>query len=918
MTTFLRNILPVSTPKNGDDGDGYNPEYSAEYSFAMEYSGPPVHDGIPRVVPVDVGRIPTAPVASSASMWSNLSIPVIQPIVKKSSKEFNLVSEAGSASYSALTSGEFDQGVLPKSRIIVDSSVVSASFEVVEPLPNILDGIGSSGTLGFSDSRDGSQELSGSSEIEDLNDDDEDGDLNEGELRRRGLASEISCCEGEDCGGESPCHTNERSIETSCDPESAYTVHEVTDYVSPEMIQRRLKNKADGKKGLCHRCGRKNRFTEKETCIVCGAKYCGNCVLRAMGSMPEGRKCITCIGCSIDESNRGTLGKCTWMLKRMLTESEVKQIMLYETSCEKNLLPPHLVYVNGRRLSHAELVQLQTCSNPPKKLRPGRYWYDKVSGFWGKEGQKPCQIISDQLEVGGDIKPNASNGKTGVMINYRVITKAELTLLQFAGIRCEGNPHYWMTKDGGCQEEGMNNVMGKIWNKPGIKLVCVALSLPTPPDCPNSSREEVNDPTSKVVPNYLEQKTLKKLLLVGYDKSGTSTIFKQARMSYNVPFTDDERQNFKLMIQSNLYSYLGILLEGREQFEEEFLMEMRKQQINQPGPSSGISARINEKNIYSLSPRLKRFSDWLLQVMIAGNLEVIFPAASREYAPLVEELWKERAFQATYNRRAELPLLPRAAHYFLDRAVEISRTDYEPSDTDILYAEGITLSNGLASMEFLLPKAAQDSFMDATEQKDTMLRYQLVRVHASSLGENCKWLEMFEDIDLVLYTVALTDYDQFSMDKNGVCTNKMLVSKKLFENVVTHPTFRDKDFLLILNKFDLLEEKIEHIPLTKCDWFHDFNPVISIHHNTCSSSTYTNPSLAQRASHYIAVKFKRFFQTLTGGRKLYVSMVTGLESDDVSKVLRYSTEILKWKAEKPTVAAQYSSSDSCMEASTAS
>ena len=53
--------------------------------------------------------------------------------------------------------------------------------------------------------------------------------------------------------------------------------------------------------------------------------------------------------------------------------------------------------------------------------------------------------------------------------------------------------------------------------------------------------------------------------------------------------------------------------------------------------------------------------------MMSGNLEVIFLGASREDAPLVEELWKDKALQATYNRRNELDKLPRLASYFLDR-----------------------------------------------------------------------------------------------------------------------------------------------------------------------------------------------------------------------------------------------------------
>ncbi|KAF5951675.1 hypothetical protein HYC85_009619 [Camellia sinensis] len=702
------------------------------------------------------------------------------------------------------------------------------------------------------------------------------------------LVSEISCGKGEDCSDESPCNVNMMSAMTSFDPESSdIIVHEGTYQDEPQIVY--------VKKGLCHRCLKGSCFTEKVVCIVCGARYCSNCVLRAMGSMPEGRKCITCVSSPVHESRRGTLGKCSWGLKQLLTDLNVKQIMRAEISCEANQLPSEVVYVNGKPLCHEELVRLQTCPNPPKKLKPGMYWYDKISGFWGKEGQKPCQIISAQLEVGDSIKRNASNGNTNILINNREITKAELWMLQWSGILCEGNLHLWLSKDGSYQEEGQNNVAGrtKLWDKTGTKLVCALLSLPIPPEHANSSGKEVVNLGNGVVLNYLAQKTLNKFLLVGYDKSGTSTIFKQARMVYNVCFSEDERQNIKPMIQSSLYGYLVILLEARERFEEECLTEMRKKSIDKPGPS-GSGGQIDEKNIYSINPRLKAFSDWLLQEMISGNLEVIFPAASHAYAPVVEELWKDRALQATYNRRNEICMLPKVANYFLDRAVEISRTDYEPSDMDILYAEGSTSSNGLVCMEFSFPKSTQDSFMDPADQNDLLQRYQLIRFHASNLEENCKWLEMFEDIDLILYCVALPDYNQFSDDDNGVSTNKMLVSKKLFENIVTHPNFHQKDFILILSEFDVFEEKIEQVPLSQCEWFHDFNPVISIHHNSSTSNNYNNSSLAQCAFHYIAVKYKRLFNSLTGGRKLYVSLVTGLEPDSVDETLRYAREILKW------------------------
>lgn len=79
------------------------------------------------------------------------------------------------------------------------------------------------------------------------------------------------------------------------------------------------------------------------------------------------------------------------------------------------------------------------------------------------------------------------------------------------------------------------------------------------------------------------------------------------------------------------------------------------------------TSQVNNKTIYSIGPRLKAFSDWLFKVMVSGNLESMIPAATRDYAPFVEELWRDAAIQATYNRRSELDLLPGVATYFLER-----------------------------------------------------------------------------------------------------------------------------------------------------------------------------------------------------------------------------------------------------------
>lgn len=950
----------VGVPSPGMEENG------VEYAFAMEYHGPPVSYDIPRAVPINVERIPVASIVTQMPFSDKMSLPVIQPVLahdalsKKFSKELNKVGSDTNVSPTSVIDFEHDKEVELASEATLSPSSIAEFEERAKSGQDcgVLGDLCSSGTLvdlnGRCESGDWSGLINSSAELGSSSISHEHSrDL----VGRGGSSCPSEYCESfgksrdlsavsEASMGSGPCQDNLDHIDCNF-PEWGSTKSVLSmDYPSstissfrtgecnsmphgdvkkPVVTFRDMDSYDDtdeelacgvvaerpipkkepvikSRKGTCYRCLKGSRFTEKEACIVCNAKYCSNCVLRAMGSMPEGRKCVTCIGYPIDESKRGNLGKCSRMLKRLLNDLEVRQVMKAEKLCDVNQLPPEYICINGKPLCHEELLLLQTCPNPPKSLKPGSYWYDKVSGLWGKEGEKPSQIICPHLNVGDPIKPDASNGNTQVFINGREITKAELRMLQLAGVQCAGNPHFWVNDDGSYQEEGQKNTKGYIWDKAGMKLVCALLSLPVPSKSKLQVMEEMSYAVNKPIPDYLGERTLQKLLLVGYSGAGTSTLFKQAKILYKAtPFSEEERETIKLMIQGNVYGYLGLLLEGREHFEEESLANLLTDQLSCSAEQlDGSTPGNNDVTIYSICPRLKEFSDWLLKTMASGNLEEIFPAATREYAPLVEELWNTAAIQATYSRRSELEMLPSVASYFLERAVDVLQPDYEPSDLDILYAEGLTSSNGLACVEFSFPQSAEDDDIDMSDQLSSLPRYQLIRVQAKGFTENCKWLEMLEDVRLVIFCVSLTDYDQFSFDTDGAPLNNMLLSKHLFESIVTHPTFEHMDFLLVLNKYDIFEEKIERVPLSECEWFEDFQPVISRQSsgsNSRSRSINHNPSLGQLGFHYVAVKFKRLYHDLTG-RKLFVSSVKGLELDSVDAALKYAREILKWDEER--------------------
>ncbi|KAJ4970510.1 hypothetical protein NE237_003609 [Protea cynaroides] len=74
MKAVISKMLSIGAPISVEEDD-------VEFSFAMEYDGPPVSYKLPRAAPIDIKWIPTAAVVALALLSDRVSLPVVQPLL---------------------------------------------------------------------------------------------------------------------------------------------------------------------------------------------------------------------------------------------------------------------------------------------------------------------------------------------------------------------------------------------------------------------------------------------------------------------------------------------------------------------------------------------------------------------------------------------------------------------------------------------------------------------------------------------------------------------------------------------------------------------------------------------------------------------------------------------------------------------
>jgi len=87
-------------------------------------------------------------------------------------------------------------------------------------------------------------------------------------------------------------------------------------------------------------------------------------------------------------------------------------------------------------------------------------------------------------------------------------------------------------------------------------------------------------------------------------------------------------------------------------------------------------------------------------------------------------------------------------------------------------------------------------------------------------NERKKWIFCFENLNFVIYMVALSDYNELCYEDNF--TNKLQESLDLWDEIVNSHFFKDKKIFLFFNKVDEFDEEINNSGIGLDFCFKDF------------------------------------------------------------------------------------------------
>lgn len=243
-----------------------------------------------------------------------------------------------------------------------------------------------------------------------------------------------------------------------------------------------------------------------------------------------------------------------------------------------------------------------------------------------------------------------------------------------------------------------------------------------------------------------------KLLLLGAGESGKSTVFKQMRVLFGAPLSEDEKQQITPVVYNNTITSMKILCTETKNM----------------GYDGEVVAK--EKLEFMLG--------------LDDQCEI-----NEEVGVAVKDLWADPGVLQTWKRRAEFQIVESVKYYF-NEIERIMKDDYVATQQDMLLARVRT--SGIVTEKYVIDG----------------LEFEMYDV-GGQRNERKKWIHCFDDVTAVIFVAALSEYDQSLFEDAD--QNRMTEAVDLFGEICNNKVFQESSMILFLNKKDLYEEKIKDV-----------------------------------------------------------------------------------------------------------
>ncbi|KAK1770941.1 guanine nucleotide-binding protein alpha-2 subunit [Phialemonium atrogriseum] len=250
-----------------------------------------------------------------------------------------------------------------------------------------------------------------------------------------------------------------------------------------------------------------------------------------------------------------------------------------------------------------------------------------------------------------------------------------------------------------------------------------------------------------------------KLLLLGAGESGKSTILKQMRLIYSQGFSKNERLEWKPVVFNNVVQAFRLISDAMNEL--------------------GIKFE-NEDN------------ENMAHIMVDYEMNPNEPLPL-DYLEPIKNLWVDSGVKAAIAKGNEFALHDNL-DYFCEDIDRLWDRGYVPTDQDLLRSRLRT--TGITETIFDLGQLSYRMF-DVGGQR----------------SERKKWIHCFENVNCLLFLVAISGYDQCLVeDKDG---NQMNEALMLWESIANSHWFAKSALIIFLNKMDLFKEKLPRSPITQ-------------------------------------------------------------------------------------------------------